>query len=141
MAAIDESTACLRLIGDDLDPEEVTRILGKAPTRSERKGDVIRNQSGHERIARTGSWRLDATDCHPENIDGQVSEILSGLTTNLDAWRALSARHRVDMFCGLFMRESNEGIELSPATTLELGRRGILIGFDIYAPTTEKAAE
>ena len=138
MAAIDESTACLRLIGDDLDPDEITRILGSAPTRSERKGDVTRGQhSGLTRTAKMGSWRLEAPQCQPGDIDGQVARILAMLTADLEEWRALTAKYRVDMFCGLFMKEANEGVTLSPNTTLELGRRGILIGFDIYAPFVE----
>lgn len=140
MAAIDRSILTLRVIGDDLDPAEISRILGSSPTRSERKGDVIRSQTtGQSRVARTGGWRVEVPDANPEDVDGQVTRILSRLATDVEVWRALAARYRIDIFCGLFMRETNEGLELSPATLLALGQRGISIGFDIYAPRGDEA--
>jgi hypothetical protein len=140
MAAIDESRACLRLFGDDLDPDEISAILGSAPTKSERKGDVIRNQTtGQSRTVKSGGWRLEAPDARPEDIDGQVERILSRLTSDLEKWRALTLKYQADIFCGLFMREENEGIELSPETLRALGQRGISIGFDIYAPSDRRS--
>ena len=40
MGPIQKSKATLRISGDDLEPEEVTRILGAQPTRSRAKGKV-----------------------------------------------------------------------------------------------------
>ena len=42
-------------------------------------------------------------------------------------------RYDVDLFCGLFMREGNEGLAISSKYLAELGARGIEIGLDIYA--------
>jgi hypothetical protein len=135
MAAIDGSILTLRVLGDDLDPDEISRILGSAPTRSERKGDVIRSQqTGQSRIAKTGGWRLEAPDANPGDVDGQVAQILSRLTADPEAWRVLAEKYRIDIFCGLFMRATNEGLELSPATMLALGQRGISMGLDVYGP-------
>jgi hypothetical protein len=61
MAAFDHSLVTLRFFGDDLLPEEVSALLGATPTASHHKGQELRgNQSGTVRIARTGSWQLDA---------------------------------------------------------------------------------
>ena len=128
--------AALRIIGDDLVPEELSSLIGASPTRAERKGDAIPIRTG-ERIAKTGGWRLEATATEPENLDAQVPEILGVLTSNLDVWRALRARYRLDLFCGWFMNESNEGVSVSPATLLALGERGIELGLDIYAPSAD----
>jgi hypothetical protein len=52
----DRAKLCLRVIGDTLDPDEVTDLLGRAPTRSQRKGEPVLSGSGEaRRIARTGS--------------------------------------------------------------------------------------
>jgi len=57
------SAAGLRIIGDDVVPEEITRVLGCEPTSTTVKGQVIRGKkTGQERIARTGSWHLDVPD-------------------------------------------------------------------------------
>ncbi len=47
---------------------------------------------------------------------------------------ALASRFDIDLFCGWFMAGGNEGVELSPATLLALGERGIRLGIDLYAP-------
>jgi len=43
-------------------------------------------------------------------------------------------RFEVDIFCGLFMGSSNEGLSLSPRTLSALGQCGIELGLDIYGP-------
>jgi hypothetical protein len=40
----------------------------------------------------------------------------------------------VALFCGWFMRESNEGVEISAHTLGLLGERGIVLSLDIYGP-------
>jgi hypothetical protein len=38
------------------------------------------------------------------------------MTDDLSVWRSLTERLRVDLFCGLFMREADEGITVSAKT-------------------------
>ncbi len=135
MSAIDRSVAALRIMGDELRPEEITRLLGCSPSHSQRKGEVFRNEkSGKERVARFGMWQLKATDRQPGDPDTQIAEILEKISATHDTWRSITASFRADIFFGLFMEEWNEGFSLSPKTLLELGSRGIEVGFDIYGP-------
>lgn len=133
MVKLSESKVCLRFFGDDLDPAELTRLLGQFPTKSEKIGQIIvGKRSGKERVARTGSWRLDATKQVPGNLDAQIAEILELLTCNADVWQKLTARFKADVFCGLFMAGENEGISLSTITLQRLAKRELKIDFDIY---------
>lgn len=135
MAAISESMANLRFYGDDLNPDEITELLGAVPDRAFRKGDVISTKtSGQERIARTGTWQIRATDHKPEDLNGQIEELLSPLNKDLSVWRRL-AKYRPNLFVGLFMEETNEGAEISARCLSTLGDRGIELGLDIYDPT------
>lgn len=84
-------------------------------------------------------WGLEAADCEPEGLDGQVQELLNKTNRDLSVWQKISGRYRIDLFCGLFMTESNEGLSLSPESLTALGERGIEIGFDIYGPLEEKS--
>jgi hypothetical protein len=137
MAKLSKTAASLRIFGDDLDPEEVTRLLGKKPGRAQRKGEIVRLGSG-EHVSRTGAWSLKADDRTPGDLDLQISELLAGTTDDLAAWRDLAERYRVDAFCGFFMKDANEGISISPLTLQRLGERGIALGLDIYAPPGSK---
>jgi hypothetical protein len=79
-------------------------------------------------------WQLCAADREPEDMDGQIHEILSQGTGDLSIWQSIAAKYDVDLFCGLFMRVGNEGLTISPASLEALGVRCIELGLDIYGP-------
>lgn len=116
-------------------PEEVSEVLGCEPTRGEFKGQVIRrHKAGRERIAKTGSWLLEATVREPEDLDSQISELLAKTIQDIKVWGSLSGKFKIDLFCGFFMGESNEGVSISPESLVALGKRGITLSLDIYGP-------
>lgn len=138
MAHLHRSVAALRIVGEDLIPEAITKLLGCEPTHSKTKGQVVRvNNAGRERIIKSGMWLLEATDSEPGNLDKQVAELIGKLTQDLKVWAFLLQQFRIDLYCGLFMDESNEGVSLSTETLQALGQRGIELGLDIYGPTQE----
>ncbi len=129
------SVAALRMFGDTLIPEEITSRVGTTPTNSYRKGDVERMRNGRELVRKTGMWLLEAEKREPEDLNSQVTEILSRLTPDLEIWRELSRDYQLDLFCGLFMEESNERLCLSTLTLASLAERGIEIVIEVYAPS------
>lgn len=134
MSGLHESVVSLRFFGDELDPDELTRLLGATPTVGVRKGGTWKTRTGTPKIARTGSWRLNTDDRSPGNLDAHIADLLAGLTSEIPVWRDLTARFRADVFCGLFMAEINEGVPLKPATLHAIGERGLILDLDIYAP-------
>ena len=138
MAILSKTKMCLRVIGDDLVPDEISLLLGSKPTREMIKGKPFYwKRDGEPRIAKSGMWRLEANDQIPGDLDIQVFELLDQLTDNLDTWGILSEKYKLDMFCGLFMDSGMEGISLSARSLLALGQRGIEIDFDMYGPDDE----
>jgi hypothetical protein len=75
---------------------------------------------------------LEAEAAEPENINGQVRWLLSQVESDPEVWQALVQRFDVDIFCGLFMQESNDGMSLAPDVMALLGERGIHLALDIY---------
>jgi hypothetical protein len=135
MAVLSKSVACIRVIGDDVIPNEISLQLECEPTKGMIKDEPFSwNKSGEPRIARSGMWRLEAQDMIPADLDLQVQELLGSLTSNLEIWASISSKYKVDMFCGLFMESQMEGIGLNAKSLLELGQRGIEIDFDMYGP-------
>jgi hypothetical protein len=138
----DRATLCLRVCGDGLDPEEVTRLLGRPPTRSQRKGQPVLSDSGEpKRIARTGSWLLDQPVDGDASIDEAIESFLGGLPAEQQAWAALRGLYRVDLLCHVFVKGVNQGFELSPAVLELLGRRGITLGVDLFCEPDERQQE
>ncbi len=131
MACLARSRAALRLFGHDLRPDEITALLGAPPTSSHLRG-AENEHARKPRVWPTGGWILAADDRQPANPDGQIAQILDQLTDDIAVWRSLTERFKVDMFCGWFMDECNEGVSLSANTLRSLGDRGIFLDVDIY---------
>ena len=91
MAVLSGSAASLRFFGDDLDPDELTKLIGCPPTKSEQKGEeIVGKVTGQKRIARNGGWRLSAERREPGGFDAQISEILDQLTDDTDVCQNLT---------------------------------------------------
>lgn len=141
MATVARSVVSLRISGDSLVPEEVSALIGASPDFAYRKGELVHCSGGRVAERRTGLWLQKAEPKEPEDIDSQVHELLAGLTQDLEIWAGLAAKFEMDLFCGLFMNESNEGLSLSVATLRALAERSIEIGFDVYGPTHGTSGE
>jgi Domain of unknown function (DUF4279) len=133
MAHVSRSKASLRVIGDTLNPKEVSVLLGCEGSTMYSKGDIrVIKKTGREIERKSGHWSLAASECEPEDIDGQVMEILNKLDDDPKIWEQLASKYSVDLFCGIFMETSNEGMGISSKTLLELGNRDIELALDIY---------
>lgn len=137
MARVAKSQASRRVMGPDLDPDEITRWLGCAPDLAYARGDVLDRGRVSERLARKGLWSIRAGAREPSDLDASVAELLARTTSDLGVWATIRARHRLDVFGGLFLHQLNEGLTISAASLLALGERGIELGLDVYAPMQE----
>ena len=134
IGSISQTKSTLRIIGDDLLPEDITASLGGFPTSCQVKGQEVTTRSGKVRVATTGLWRLTAADQILGDLDVQVSEILDQLTDNFDAWQELSDNYRIDFYSDVFLGGSMEGLSLSADSFLKLGGHNILVDMDTYIP-------
>lgn len=96
-----ERVAALRVVGDDLEPAEVTALLGSEPSEAWARGEE-RNLAGVTRKSTLGNWMLEAEQTSPADIDAQVTSLLDRLTGDLTTWTDLAERWRVSLFCGWF---------------------------------------
>lgn len=135
MAQLDHSVATLRIAGDELQPAELSALLGHTASTEQVKGEVLVGKAtGPARTAKAGMWCLEATDATPADLDGQIAELLLKLTADLKVWKQISEKYQIDLFCGLFMKVNNEGLSISAASMKALGERGVEIALDIYGP-------
>jgi hypothetical protein len=138
MVQLYKSAASLRIAGDALIPDEISKLLGASPTYCRTKGEVWHGKrTGREHVAKKGQWHLHAADREPADLDAQVAEILGKLTQDLLIWLSLSRQFEMDMFCGWFMDRGDEGISILPDTMLALATRKIELDICIYGPPNE----
>lgn len=131
MPTLDLARAALRITGDDLLPERLTELLAIAPTTSYAKGAVLTSKRGSSRVAPTGYWSLGAEDSSPADLDAQVTRLLALLPSDPEVWARLHEHFEIDLFCGWFMRVSNEGTALNASTLGALAERGIDLTIDL----------
>jgi hypothetical protein len=126
----DEFCVSLTVSGDELDPAEITRLLGAAPTDACRLGDAIPRRN-HTFTAQSGSWSI-STVRSTSDIEEQLTELFSKLNGDPEVWRSLTSRYNAFLFCGVFLSWFGHGFSMSPSLHRLLADRNLLITFDIY---------
>ncbi|QND53197.1 DUF4279 domain-containing protein [Phyllobacterium sp. 628] len=137
MAEISKTAASLSIQGEYLDHDIITQKLGVFPSSWKRKGEPWFTPNGQKMIARFGMWTRSVPRRDPGDLDAQIAEILKPLSTDLTVWKDITSQFKAYIFCGLFMEEGNEGINVAPKTLVALGSRGLSLEFDIYSPPND----
>jgi hypothetical protein len=135
MAAIGRVRASLRVFGDNLEPEEVSALLGRQASREHHKGDKV--AGNREAVEPTGAWILDSGLSEKSEIEEHIEALLGPLSNDMDEWSRLTDIFSASVHCGLFLDQYNEGFELSPRVAQALAERGLVIAFDIYSGDTD----
>jgi hypothetical protein len=128
---VDEYRISLGFYGDQLDPNELSRLLGALPTSHCRKGDVAVGKHA-SRLERTGRWLLAMPVQVGEPLEPQLRRLLSALTPDLSVWRSITDRYKTRFVICAWVRSWNRGLEIDPAIVREISDRGLGIGVDIY---------
>ena len=127
LGPVDRFKITLRVYHEDLVPDEVTALLQCQPTMSVVKG-------AHGRFPLKGRWLFEirSKDLGDVDLEEGLKILFEKLPTDLKVWEGLTAKYKVDIFCGLFLVAENRGFSLSAEISKMLVDRGLEIGFDIY---------
>src|SRR5262245_58477049 len=120
---VDRCDVGLRVIGEEVAPDEITSLLGCPPTFSRVKGSPIHDGEGRVRgTARKGGWHLSLTfeEAGESDLGRLILRLLGRLTSDMTIWKDLGRRFQLDIFCGLFMESWNRGFSLSPEVCRQL---------------------
>lgn len=137
---VDRVTVSVRVSGDALDPDEVTRALGVRPTFAASKGD--RRTSGSREVTqRTGVWCVEFGGAPEEwTLDDAIRQLLVRLPSAPTVWDELAAKYKLDVFCGLHLARWNRGFMLPPDVLRQLAERHLHLDVDIYCVESDEAA-
>jgi Domain of unknown function (DUF4279) len=131
----------LHVTADNLNPAEVTEILGVQPSRQQTGGAPISPREGAP-AARFGRWslRMEAAETDEWDVNEAIKELLAQLPSEMDKWKKLAACGSIQLSLGLSMTCENQEFVLAPALLRFLGEREISVWFDIYGPDTDEAS-
>ena len=120
----------LRITGDDLDPDRITRMLGVPPTISARRGEEI-DLSGVPVVQPTGVWAY-ALPASPEwELGDAIDTLLDRLPHDPALWESLASWASGAVICGLFIHDADRAADLAPDTLARLAERRLALSLQI----------
>jgi hypothetical protein len=135
-------TVELRIVGENFDPDEVTRELGLMPTRMARKG-----QAKVEGAASKWTANMWGFEVLPSGGDGWssledgVASLLHVFSSLHDRLHVYSMSNKICVWCGHFTSSFDGGPTLSPTLLRSLGSFGVPLVLDTYCERTTEDTE
>ena len=139
--ALQRAIVSLYISDDDLDPQEITDLLGGKPRLAVRKGEAFTGHRGDQIAARAGKWLFGGDWENEPSIGKQIEILLSQLTQDLGVWKSVTDRLDCYVSVGGYVRDWTGGITLEPHILMLMAERGLTIDFDLYAPTASDSEE
>ncbi len=133
---IDSLSVGLRVMAPNLDLSEVTKLLGVQPTFAARRGERTRSGDG-EVVHRTSIWSFALPESPEWELTDAIGTLLAALPSDRAIWSQPGSKAKLDIFCALYVKQLNRGVELPPSLMAQLAERGLSLGLDIYAIRTK----
>jgi hypothetical protein len=121
----------LGIVGKELDPATVSKVLGGPPHQAGRKGDPIVAKLARGRTASrpaiAGYWQRVVACDSPASSDAAVRDLFSGLTKDISTWLTLGARFRMGITVHETPPHQTAQTIFSPSTLAWFEQRGMRI--------------
>ena len=127
-------TVSFRVMGEEVDPEEVSDLLGLQPSVAHRLGDPRYGKSGRRYADHSeGLWALHSPLGEDEPLADHLQYVELKLRGKEAVLRELGSRGcRLDCFIGVFEIGDGDEIVLAASELKSLGALGLDIRFDLY---------
>ncbi|MHB1421734.1 MAG: DUF4279 domain-containing protein [Gemmataceae bacterium] len=128
-----------RVMGRELDPDEVSAVLRLQPAECHRRDDPHLGKGGRRYgTFREGLWMMRSNAPLEANLEAHLTDILQHLSGREAVLRQFRGNGlRTDLFVGVFGITHSCGFSLSPESARAIGELGLTIGFDLY-PVSEQ---
>ena len=133
MDSLQRAKVSVLIADDNLFPSEVTALLGRPPRLGVTKGETFLASHGKHIKAETGMWQFGGEWESPPQLDRQISEVLSVLTSDMLVWAEVTNRYLCYLSVGGYFHDWTGGMTLGPRTSKLLAERNLAIDFDLYA--------
>ena len=127
---VEELRVALAVYGDDLEPQEVTELLGRRPSKSFRRGYVAGPRSPE---MQHGAWFLEQEAVGTEDPGRVIGQLLSLLPSSRQIWVQLNSRYKVQLRIAVHLNGWNNGFSFDAHTAERIAATGAEVIFDIYS--------
>lgn len=139
---VDKVRVTLALYGHDLDPVEISNLLGCEPTSSHRRGESrIGKKTGRKTLHGQGAWLLSVEGRAPRTADELTRELLERVPSDDNLWLDLGRRFKVEMRYGVFLEAWNRHFGLSREVVRRVSRLCASLELDVYANLEDEPSQ
>ena len=126
--------ASFRIMGKDLDPSEITKLLHMPPDQAHRCGDPHISEAGHRYADYTeGLWALDSSVDETHAIAAHLEALVAKLWPHRVLLQEFSQRgYKMDILVGLFGIDDNMGCVLKNTLLRHVMQLGVDLDLDLY---------
>ena len=129
-ATLNKIEVSLRIMGQELVPCEVTKLLGCEPDEAFTKGHLLSERSGAR--ARQGLWSVTSREAGGEGLSANICRLLARTTSDPGIWRSLTRTFECDVLVGGWASTENPMMSLSREALSALVARELSLEFDLY---------
>jgi hypothetical protein len=126
--------------GPNVEPDEISNLLGLTPTRAIQKGERVAPGNPRSRISDVGIWELaidPATASQADVVDAAERLMVIARATPT-AWRSIPTGSDVYLDVGISLTAASGAIWLPPSLMQALAERDIEARFDLYERTVPR---
>jgi hypothetical protein len=130
----DETSVTLFVYSENLDRDEVSRLLGVQPTKAWNPGErhpLGNGRSGRTRIVDWGKWWLEI-DRNRNPVEPKIRKLLQQCTSDLEAWHKLASKYEVWLTISAHLDNWNRELDLAPDVLHLLSERRLMLKVDVY---------
>ena len=142
--AMDWFSASLHVSSDDLQPTEVTALLGIRPTHFQIRGEALINEDGSlGRVPKYGRWTraIKRSQTDEWNVAEVVRGLFEGLPTDRGTWDRVASLGWVKVSLGLSLSRDSQDFTFEEDLLQLLADRRASVWFDIYREDQESDVE
>jgi hypothetical protein len=138
---IDAGEFTLTITSDDLQPNEISGLLGIQPTAHHLRGAPFGKRG---RTLNFGRWslstgRLDFRS--GRSCEDQFDDFMRSIPDDTAVWERITAQHEAQVLIYLWMRTWNREFDISAFALGELARRRLRLHIDTYLDADDETAE
>jgi hypothetical protein len=125
----------IEITAEDLDPDEISSLLGARPTIQHKRGEPVFGKDGTPRLPRKfGRWavRIEATESDERDANEAVKLLIAKFAADPSVWCGISERATLRLKLALFLENFNQGFSLEPVVLNWLADRNVTLDIDIY---------
>ena len=131
--------ASFRITAEELDPFEISEILGIEPSTSYKKGEQITSTTKKGKLLmmgfrRFGFWSINSEEKENKSLEQHIKNLLILLEPLKDELtELLNKGYEMDFFCGIFSDGCPQsGFDIEPDVLLKLGQLNIKLDVCLY---------